>query len=112
MRQELRKRPQHLFRIPEKNISPSDWQSVAQILKDGVEMSTLPCVKLHAIVEAAREISLLHEREHGQDVILGADDFLPIFIFSVVRADMERPCALCKSTCAVSSAILACESIL
>ena len=31
------------------------------------------------------------EEEH-----LGADDFLPIFIFAVVRAQMERPCALCK----------------
>ena len=62
-------------------------------------MSTLPCVKLQAIVEAAREISLLHDREHGEDVILGADDFLPIFIFCVVRAEMERPCALCKCVC-------------
>jgi len=26
---------------------------------------------------------------------LGADDFLPIFIFCVVQAEMERPCALC-----------------
>jgi hypothetical protein len=26
---------------------------------------------------------------------LGADDFLPIFIYCVVQADMERPCALC-----------------
>jgi Vacuolar sorting protein 9 (VPS9) domain len=59
-------------------------------------MSTLPCVKLRAIVDAAREISRLHEREHGQASLLGADDFLPIFIFCVVRAEMERPCALCK----------------
>jgi hypothetical protein len=94
--QELRKRPQTLFRIPEDKISPSDWQSVAQILKHGVGLSTLPCVKLRAIVEAAREISLLYEREHGNKQVLGADDFLPIFIFTVVRAEMERPCALCK----------------
>ena len=26
---------------------------------------------------------------------LGADDFLPIFIYCVIQADMERPCALC-----------------
>ena len=72
---------------------------MAQILKKGVGMSTLPCVKLRAIVEAAREISRLYEREHGDGQILGADDFLPIFIFSVVRAEMERPCALCKFDC-------------
>ncbi|KAG7357050.1 vacuolar sorting protein 9 VPS9 domain containing protein [Nitzschia inconspicua] len=92
---ELRKRPQSAFRIPEENVSPSDWHSVALILRQGVGMSTLPCVKLRAIVEAAREISRLHNREHGEDQILGADDFLPIFIYSVVRAEMERPCALC-----------------
>jgi hypothetical protein len=96
VKQELSKRPQGMFRIPQDNVSPSNWESVAHILKTGVGMSTLPCVKLRAIVGAAREISRLHEREHGDGVILGADDFLPIFIFCVVRAEMERPCALCK----------------
>jgi hypothetical protein len=93
---ELRKRPQSVFRISEDNISPSNWQSVAEILRQGVGMSTLPCVKLRAIVEAAREISRLHTMEHGEGQMLGADDLLPIFIYSVVRAEMERPCALCK----------------
>ena len=106
-------------------------------------MNTLPCAKLRAIVEAAREISRLYEEEqkerHQQQRVevdnhsggdmnkevfetaaegnhrltreltgeadngnesakehLGADDFLPIFIFCVVQAQMERPCALCK----------------
>lgn len=86
-----------MFRIPEDKVSPSHWQSVAGILKEGVGMSTLPCVKLRAIVDAAREISRLYEREHGQSALLGADEFLPVFIFCVVRAEMERPCALSKS---------------
>jgi hypothetical protein len=116
--QELRKRPQGMFRIPMDKTSPSHWQSVANILKQGVGMSTLPCAKLRAIVDAAREISKLYNQEHNQSGIppddddgtasddkkeeaagqehLGADDFLPIFIFCVVRAEMERPCALCK----------------
>jgi hypothetical protein len=69
-------------------------------------------------VDAAKEIiyvfSQEHAKKHGEDEAkgrltsegesngalqkstLGADDFLPIFIYSVVRADMERPCALCK----------------
>jgi hypothetical protein len=38
----------------------------------------------------------LHTMEHGEGQMLGADDLLPIFIYSVVRAEMERPCALCK----------------
>jgi len=90
---ELRKRPQGIFRIDK--ISPSHWQSVARILKQGVGMSTLPCVKLRAIVDAAREISQLYERENSEQALLGADKFLPIFIFCVVQAEMERPCALC-----------------
>lgn len=91
---ELRKRSQSAFRIPSAHISPSHWQSVATILKEGVEMSTLPCSKLRAIVDSAREISKLYSQEHGNRSTLGADDFLPIFIFCVVRADIERPCAL------------------
>jgi len=89
---ELRKRPQDMFRID--TISPSHWQSVSNILKQGVGMSTLPCVKLRAIVDAAREISQLHRKEHSDEKLLGADEFLPIFIFCVVRAEMEHPCAL------------------
>jgi hypothetical protein len=109
---ELRKRPQSKFRISDKNISPSGWSSVSSILKEGVGMSTLPCVKLRAIVDAAREISRLFIAERKADESdletsladkacreadghLGADDFLPIFIYCVVQAELERPCALC-----------------
>jgi hypothetical protein len=108
---ELRKRPQGFFRIPEDKMSPSNWSSVSTILKEGVGMSTLPCAKLRAIVEAAREISRLYSTEHEEDVaedavhgsaeraddykLLSADDFLPIFIFCVIQAEMDRPCALC-----------------
>jgi hypothetical protein len=76
-------------------------------LKEGVGLSTLPCAKLRAIVEAAREISRLYSSEHdvsehpvhsGERAAdykhLGADDFLPIFIFCVIQAEMDRPCAL------------------
>jgi hypothetical protein len=105
---ELRKRPQGFFRIPEDKMSPSQWSSVSTILKEGVGMSTLPCAKLRAIVEAAREISRLYSTEHDDVAavngsaeraddykLLSADDFLPIFIFCVIQAEMDRPCALC-----------------
>lgn len=96
--QELQKRSQEhdVFRIPDCSISPSNWQSVAGILRQGVGNNTLPCAKLRAIVDAAREISELHIQEHnGKDLSGGADDFLPVFIFCVVQANLERPCALC-----------------
>ena len=104
----LRQRPQSFFRIPKTKMSPSDWLSVSNILKEGVGQSTLPCAKLRAIVDAAREVTRVFGFEHGisehpiqdgkkasDDRHLGADDFLPIFIFCVVQAEMERPCALC-----------------
>jgi hypothetical protein len=107
-----------MFKIPETKLSPSGWRSVSTILNEGVGMSTLPCAKLRAILNAAKEIIRVYSEEHKfseekgtleeqaaddeneNDVLrksaLGADDFLPIFIYSVVRAEMERPCALCK----------------
>mmetsp|Transcript_15149 Transcript_15149/g.43960 ORF Transcript_15149/g.43960 Transcript_15149/m.43960 type:complete len:663 (-) Transcript_15149:397-2385(-) len=119
----LRKKSQAYFKIPPHLESPSNWSSVSEILREGVGLSTLPYAKLRAIVAAAKEISRLFNEEHSQDnlsndgdilppsasqeskgiadmtyaknVSLGADDFLPIFIFCVVRAELERPCALC-----------------
>ncbi len=100
-------------------ISITQWDTVSRILSQGVGRSTLPCVKLRAIVHAAKEIVRLRtwevsltKREITAEVLntypgqpycsLGADEFLPIFIFSVTRADLERPfalCALLKSLC-------------
>jgi hypothetical protein len=102
--QELRKRPQEFFRISNYEISQSKWSSASAILNEGVGLSTLPCVKLRAIVDAAREITRLFVAEQVAKVPihngrpgpapLGADDFLPIFIYCMVQAEMERPCAL------------------
>lgn len=64
----------------------------------GVGNSTLPCAKLRAIVDASREISRLHVQEHEGKDLIGADNFLPVFIFCVVKANLERPCALCTYT--------------
>jgi Vacuolar sorting protein 9 (VPS9) domain len=103
---ELGRRSQAFFRIA-KGSKRYDWSSVSQILYRGVGLSTLPCVKLRAIVDAAREIFRIfsHEQRPNASEIqgklendsghLGADDFLPIFIYCVVQAEMERPCALC-----------------
>lgn len=112
---ELRKRSQSFFKISIYNQSPSDWVSVSRILNEGVGRSSLPCAKLRAVVDAAKEITKLHADEHSGEQppdglhdttpsnqvdgahkpTLGADEFLPIFIYCVVRAAMERPCALC-----------------
>lgn len=106
----LAEKPQSYFRVPKEYRSRSDWKSVSRILKEGVQRSTLPCVKLRAVVDAAKEISQLDSEERSvfpdasffdgkvvaSEKIVGADDFLPIFIFCFVQAKIERPSALCE----------------
>jgi hypothetical protein len=107
---ELRKRqrPLLLSQAPCDRQSPDCWSTVSKILSERVGGSTLPCVKLRAIVAAAREINRLFASDHTNQISdyedetrrieilrLGADDFLPIFIYCVVQAEIERPCALC-----------------
>jgi len=84
---------------------------VSRILEEGVGRSTLPCIKLRAVVDAAKEISQLESEERSvfpdstffdgavvtEVKALGADDFLPIFIFAFVRSKIERPYAVCTS---------------
>ena len=93
----LRRRPPEFFRL-NKNELHHDWSSVTKILSERVGLSTLPCTKLRAIVDAAREIfRIIKPNDTRQEArgALGADDFLPIFIYCVVQAEIERPCALC-----------------
>jgi len=110
---ELAKRPAYFFGVPSMPNGSETWLSAAKILKENakilkenVERSTLPCAKLRAIVQAAREIARICS-EHKEVVSdlsdsprqelrqLGADQFLPILIYCVVVANIERPCALC-----------------
>jgi len=98
--QALRRESQSFFKISLKNQSPSAWASVVHILSSGVGRSTLPCNKLKAIVNASKEIGRLSSQEHPgssgkKSIPLGADDFLPIFIYCVINANIDRPCALC-----------------
>jgi len=94
----LKQQSQSYFKIKKETQSPSGWHSVITILDEGVGRSTLPCNKLNAIVGAGKEIGRLSILEHPSTSghsSLGADDFLPIFIYCVVNAGIDRPCALC-----------------
>ena len=93
-RQALQTRNQTFFKIKKQHQSPSNWQSVVEILDQGVDQSTLPCVKLRSIVNAGKEVVRLNKTESSGSDPLGADEFLPIFIFCVVRSSIERPNAL------------------
>lgn len=86
--------PQSYFGIILKNISPSSWEKVVFMLKD-IRSHTLPHDRLHALVAAAKEIPDLFIAEHqGTDKPLGADEFLPIFIYILVRAEIPELLAL------------------
>jgi len=104
----LQRRPQSYFDLQQESLS--GWESVIHILREGVGRSSLPCKKLRAIVDAAKEIYRLHEEEQLMSLSrnegssesldrsidkLGADDFLPMFVYCIIVADLERPCALC-----------------
>lgn len=108
----IKARPQIFANIDSAHQSPSDWKTVSDIITKEVGMTTLPCNKLRAIVDAAKEISRLSKEERtnvkhkrhnfiekeelsGESSSLGADDFLPIFIMCLARAKIKRPCALC-----------------
>ena len=93
----LRDRSYDFFKIPEENRREGDWIEARKILRNGTR-KTLPCDKLRAIVECAREINRNHEEtvdnNNKPNSSLSADELVPIFIFVVVNADIERPCSL------------------
>jgi hypothetical protein len=64
------------------------------MLRD-IRSHTLPHDRLQALVAAAKEIPDLFISEHvGTDKPLGADEFLPIFIYVLVRAEIPDLLAL------------------
>jgi Vacuolar sorting protein 9 (VPS9) domain len=80
--------PQTFYGIPVQHISPSSWECVVLALRD-LRSKTLPHDRLEALLAAAKEIPELFIREHpGSDKPLGADDFLPIFIYVLARAQI------------------------
>jgi hypothetical protein len=86
--------PQSFFGIPVQHLSPSSWDEVVYALRD-VRSKTLPHDRLEALLAAAKEIPDVFTREHpGADQPLGADDFLPIFIYVLARAQIPELLAL------------------
>ena len=99
--------PQSFTGIPVDHISPSSWESAVFGLAAIADAHALPCDKLGALLAAAKEIPALYVREHPHCVSargvvekhLGADDFLPIFIYVLVNADIhELACLNCVLT--------------
>lgn len=89
--------PQSFFGIPVGQISPSGWEAVVVLMRD-IRARTLPHDRLEALLLTAKEIPVHFLREHSSsvedNVTLGADDFLPIFIYIIARAQIPDMLAL------------------
>ena len=83
--------PQSFFGIPTKQISESNWSVVVELMRD-IRSKTLPHDRLEALLITAKEIPIHFVREHpaslANNITLGADDFLPIFIYIIARANV------------------------
>jgi hypothetical protein len=112
MRNRLEGLPQSFFDIPEMYDSPSRW-SAAALEMSGIASATMPTDKLAALLRAAKVIygTFKAERMLIVEAIrkenskrgktkkkikpppndLGADEFLPIFIFVTVHAQLDHP---------------------
>ena len=99
----LAERHQHEWNIAQQHQSPAAWSSAIFELK-GIERNPTPSMRLQALVHTAKaiysefkcEILPILRVEKGDrfganDAALGADDFLPIFIFVVCRAGLRHP---------------------
>ena len=99
----LAERHQHQWNIAGAHQSPAAWSSAIFELA-GIERNPTPSMRLQALVHTAKaiysefkcEILPIIKAEKGdqfqhKDAALGADDFLPIFIFVVCRAGLARP---------------------
>jgi len=106
--QVLKQHPQSYF-IPKDYESPSEWKVVSQIMTIGLARQSLPCIKLNSLVNAGLSIPRLFEIEHHSlKESFSADVMLPIFIYAVVHADIDRPhalCALLRNICDPSTEI-------
>jgi hypothetical protein len=101
--QVLSARQQEDWDISPAHISPAAWSSAIFELA-GIERNPTPSMRLQALVYAAKaiysefkcEVLPLMRAQKGAsmsstDAMLGADDFLPIFIFVVCQAHLKHP---------------------
>ena len=85
----LRAWPQTEFGLDASLVSPHGW-SAAVCELERMDRLAFPSQKLGALVGAAKLVYHEHQ-SRGTDRVLAADEFLPIFIFVVVHAELAAP---------------------
>lgn len=82
----LEHQPQSFYGVTIDSLSPSSWEAVVVMIQQ-LRSLTLPHDRLAALVSAAKAVPSLFMLEHPEATRpLGADEFLPIFIYILVRA--------------------------
>eukprot|EP00824_Muranothrix_gubernata_P002921 TRINITY_DN13529_c0_g1_i1.p1 TRINITY_DN13529_c0_g1~~TRINITY_DN13529_c0_g1_i1.p1 ORF type:complete len:249 (-),score=45.18 TRINITY_DN13529_c0_g1_i1:59-805(-) len=89
----LRGKDQGYWGVKPPHRSPSDW-SMAVLELYQLRNAEIPSEQLTVILDTARAIYDTYNTDKSvgdrrQDVFLSADDFLPIFIYVIVRSEME-----------------------
>jgi hypothetical protein len=93
---ELVYQPQMFFGVALQYISPSCWDAAVFRLRQ-IRSKTLPHDRLGILTEVCKMIPQLFIQEHPEATNpLGADDFLPIFIYVLVRAQIPKLLSLCE----------------
>ena len=86
--------PQTFYGISITKISPTSWERIVVMLQK-VRNKTLVHDRLKYFLSICLEIPALYEQEHpGNPEHLGADEFLPIFIYILVQARIPKLLAL------------------
>jgi hypothetical protein len=95
----LSQRSQSDWDIPVELQSPVFWENARNDLK-GIEHSPNQSMKLYALVGCAKSIysefqdvvlRRIQAENPNKEVTLGADDFLPIFMFVLCQSDLRTP---------------------
>ncbi|KAF0686290.1 Aste57867_21896 [Aphanomyces stellatus] len=87
--------PQSAFDIAAETQSPTQWGDAVRALRE-IDAMNLPVDKLRKLLDAANAIHALYQLEHGDDKVLSGDDFLPIFIYVIVHAQLQNPLVLLR----------------
>ncbi|RHZ10607.1 hypothetical protein DYB31_004065 [Aphanomyces astaci] len=91
----LAKQSQASFEISDHTASVSGWRDAIRVLKE-VDAMYLPVDKMRKLLECALTVHRTFQREHGHSQVLSGDDFLPIFIYVIVNADISNPLVLLR----------------
>lgn len=83
-------KPQSFFGIPKKHVSENNWNKPVNILRE-IRHKMLVCDKIEILLDCAKAIPTCFKIEHPDaEKPLGADEFLPIFIYVLVRANLPN----------------------